>query len=93
MREQPKVVEAPLGVKEYWYDTFYRVVVIPEAATGCYLLSMDLYVPGWRGSGERLEVTYAGRRVALAYQRLEGLEYDGPGRLEGVELVVLAGRG
>jgi len=38
----PTIEEKELGVKEYWYETFRRVVVV-EDKQGCFLLSMDIY--------------------------------------------------
>ena len=39
--EQPEIVEAELGVKEYWYEVFRRVTVIPSGS--CTILSIDVY--------------------------------------------------
>jgi hypothetical protein len=39
--EQPDIVEARLGVREYWYETFRRVLVVPE--DGGVTLSVDVY--------------------------------------------------
>jgi len=68
--EQPPIVEAELGVREYWYETFRRVLVIPDG-DGCFLLSVDVYTPlrgeEWREGG-RLEA--AG--VVLHYLQLAG---------------------
>jgi len=36
------VVEAPLGVREYWYESFRRVVLVPEPPD-CVLISIDVY--------------------------------------------------
>ena len=44
--EQPEIVEQPLGVREYWFETFRRVVVVPEN-NNCYLISMDVYSRQW----------------------------------------------
>ena len=44
--EQEEVVEQPLGVKEYWFETFRRVVVVPEN-NNCFLISMDVYSGQW----------------------------------------------
>ncbi|HIQ55405.1 MAG TPA: hypothetical protein EYH59_01810, partial [Pyrodictium sp.] len=44
--EQPEIVEQPLGVREYWFETFRRVVVVPEN-NNCFLISMDVYSRQW----------------------------------------------
>lgn len=44
--EQEEVVEQPLGVREYWFETFRRVVVVPED-NNCFLISMDVYSRQW----------------------------------------------
>ncbi len=43
MPELPVIEEKELGVKEYWYETFRRVLIIPLAKKNCYLLSIDVY--------------------------------------------------
>ena len=45
-REQAEIVEAPLGVTEYWYELFRRVVIAPTGSD-CFLLSIDVYRPDW----------------------------------------------
>ena len=45
--EQPEIVEQPLGVKEYWFETFRRVIVVPED-NNCFLISMDVYDRQWK---------------------------------------------
>ena len=42
VEEQPNIVELDMGVKEYWYETFRRVLVIPTSSD-CYFLSIDVY--------------------------------------------------
>ncbi|ABM80288.1 hypothetical protein [Hyperthermus butylicus] len=69
--EQPEIVEAEMGVAEYWYETFRRVLVIP-AGNGCVLLSVDVYskLDGLEGL-EILEVVESGR-VKVYYARYPG---------------------
>ncbi len=96
VRPQPEIVEAELGVREYWYNTFYRVVVIP-LSNGCYLLSMDVYVENPDIEGEEdssLQIPNTPAR--LVYYRLEpdkalaSLALPGQARIEeALELVVL----
>jgi hypothetical protein len=73
-RRYPAVVEAQLGVREYWYHTFYRAVVVPVKDDTCYLISMDLYVHPYTGPGEpvaRLEPGSREARVALEYYEVK----------------------
>jgi hypothetical protein len=39
--KQPEIVEGRLGVREYWFETFRRVLVIPE--DNAITLSIDVY--------------------------------------------------
>ncbi len=89
-RPQPDIVEAPLGVREYWFNTFYRVVVIP-AGEGCYLLSMDVYVPSYQPTGRHLStLRVEGEPVCIEYYELPDPPKPVRGRVEAAELVVLA---
>ena len=90
VRPQPAIVEAPLGVKEYWYDDLYRVLVVP-VEEGCYLLSMDVYVEGCcKGEGEE-RVAVEAAPVALSYHELgvDKLKLLEGVRVEKAEVVVL----
>ncbi len=67
VRELPEVVEAPLGVTEYWFETFRRVLVI-RMGDGCTLLEADLYRRGWSWEADRvLELD----GVTLLYHRID----------------------
>jgi hypothetical protein len=39
----PDIEEKDLGVKEYWYETFRRVLIVPIKEGNCYMLSIDVY--------------------------------------------------
>ncbi|BEP18642.1 hypothetical protein PYJP_19940 [Pyrofollis japonicus] len=39
----PDIEEKDLGVKEYWYETFRRVLILPLKEKDCYMLSIDVY--------------------------------------------------
>ena len=40
--KEPDVVEAPLNVREYWFEEFRRVIVVPDN-NGCMLFSIDVH--------------------------------------------------
>ncbi len=67
---QPDIVEARLRVKEYWYETFRRVLLIPSSDDRCLLLSIDVYAkleklpPNFR---LRASFQLAGDRVRVHY--------------------------
>ena len=90
-RPQPATVEAPLGVREYWYDTFYRVVVVPVPG-GCVLLSADVYSKRGPEGPSTEAIGFGEPPVSLHYHRLSPEELGlsvGWGRIEWVELVTL----
>jgi len=74
----PEVVEAELGVREYWYEVFRRVLVVPDG-DGCYLLSIDVYSTSPPAGEERAVLSAS--LVKLRYMA-PGLE---PPRLNGVK--------
>lgn len=39
----PLIEDKELGVREYWYETFRRVIIVPLREDNCYLLSIDIY--------------------------------------------------
>ncbi|NPA05056.1 MAG: hypothetical protein GXO09_03055 [Crenarchaeota archaeon] len=82
LRELPEVVEAPLGVTEYWFETFRRVIVV-RMGDGCVLLEADLYRDGWGWSVDRVMELDG---VRLVYHRLEE-----PGRFLGARWGELVG--
>ncbi len=72
--ELPVIEEKELGVREYWYETFRRVLVIPLARKSCYLLSIDVYKRLEPGSDTSLiplsELGVQGSSVSLRYYKL-----------------------
>jgi hypothetical protein len=69
---QPSIVEAELEAKEYWYETFRRVLVIPDGS-GCYLISIDVHSLG-KPSGEEAGVMEA-PGVKLRYLSVPASEF------------------
>lgn len=92
VEELPSIVELDLGVREYWYEGFRRVIVVPDS-DGCVLLSVDVYRRGAVGgdAGAALD-TGANGGLALEYRQVEmdGLEIRGqePSMVEAVVLRV-----
>ena len=73
---QPDVVEAELGVREYWFETFRRVLVIPDSE-GCYVLSVDVYSRG-AVAGDVLDSEDVGPvRVSYVKLRVGDLDLGG----------------
>ena len=72
--ELPVIEEKELGVREYWYETFRRVLVIPLAKKNCYLLSIDVYKRLERNSTINLvsisELSVRSSHVSLQYYEL-----------------------
>ena len=68
----PSIEERGLGVREYWYETFRRVVVVPLAESGCFLLSVDVYRLAEGVEEERVvgELAVGEDDVRLVYLRL-----------------------
>ena len=90
VEELPSIVELDLDVREYWYEGFRRVIVVPDD-DGCVVLSVDVYQRGAVGGdvGATLEVG-ADSAPILEYRRVEtrGLEIQGqePSMVEAVVL-------
>ena len=74
MPELPVIEEKELGVKEYWYETFRRVLIIPLTKKNCYLLSIDVYKRLEPGTDTGLvflsELGVQGSSVSLRYYEL-----------------------
>ena len=72
--ELPVIEEKELGVREYWYETFRRVLVIPLVKKNCYLLSIDVYKRLEPGNTTNLvpinELSVQGSHVSLQYYKL-----------------------
>ena len=72
--ELPVIEEKELGIREYWYETFRRVLIIPLAKKNCYLLSIDVYKRLEPGTGTGLvflsELRVQGSSVSLRYYEL-----------------------
>jgi hypothetical protein len=85
--QQPEVVEAELGVREYWFETFRRVVVIPDGED-CYVLSVDVYSRG-EVAGDVLDTEEVGP-VRVSYVGLDVGDLNlGGVSLEHAEAVIL----
>jgi len=93
--EQPEIVEAWRDVKEYWYETFRRVLLIRDA-NGCIVLSFDVYskldrvpqeykIVSRLGTGAPVEIIYAD-----ASNLVDGIDYLKPDK---VEIVIIHSHG
>ena len=68
--KQPEIVEAELGVREYWYEVFRRVVVVPYG--DCILLSLDVYkLLDSLPEGSTETIVLADGRVKVHYVKLD----------------------
>jgi len=83
---QEEIVEQPLGVKEYWFETFRRVIVVPED-DNCFLISVDVYNRQWRFEVE--ESLELGISRLLYYRPKPNIIFEGVRGIEWCEIVGL----
>ena len=82
----PELVEAELGVTEYWLDGgFRRALLIPDEGD-CWLLSLDLYAKPESVRGELLARLAAPTAAGTVEELVSLEELEGLGRVELVYL-------
>ncbi len=70
MTRLPDVVEARLGVREYWFETYRRAVFVP-LPDGCTLFSIDVYTRDCNRIQGRVRERLSLGSVELDYVELE----------------------
>lgn len=72
----PVIEEKELGVKEYWYEGFRRVLLIPSG--NCIVIIIDLYKPGW--SINRIDDVMQVNRLSIVFSTMNEHEIELEGK-------------